>query len=589
MGDVPVGYVALEGSERGERPGAKSTGPEDPAQPLTLSVLVRRRPGAPELPDMSAGGRAYDREEFASLFGAADDDLDAVEQFAHDHSFEVVDRSVARRMLVLAGTVGQASAAFGVQLDHYESAEESFRGRTGPVYVPAALGDVIEGVFGLDNRRMAQRSGSPSPAAVTTPQSQLDVADIYEFPVMEREGALNLTGAGQTIALLEFGGGYLLSDVKLTLDAINVATPTIFTALGTNSPGTKPASGKPGPNGEVTVDITTAAAVAPGATIAMYFAPMTQDGWIQAVTTAIHVTTPRPSVISISWGWRETSSSWTKGAIKAISGAFQEAAALGVTVFVASGDWGSNGDASGAQGAPAIVQYPASDPNVTACGGSTITTAPLPVKQGTWGLSGGGVSTVFPLPTWQAQAGVPKSINPGGAVGRGVPDISGYPGPYNTYVFGVRFGMTGTSLVSPLYAGLVARINEALADEAVAGYLNPRLYLPANAAAFTDIDDGISNAYNGSPGYESKAGWDPCTGLGSVKGGALLNIVGGHPAVSPPPPAKPAGPPAGMTCAELAKWITENATKDSEAADTARQTYARQCTGKPGTHPVLLE
>lgn len=181
-----------------------------------------------------------------------------------------------------------------------------------------------------------------------------------------------------------------------------------------------------------------------------------------------------------------------------------------MTVFAASGDGGSGTVPN------AGVGYPASDPLVTGCGGTTIEdVSGTSFSEVAWSGSGGGVSAEFPLPSWQSTAGVPPSANPGGHVGRGVPDVAGNGDPNSGYWLvqnGSPTGLWGgTSAVCPLYAGLVALLNAHLGEWV--GYLNPNLY--AFPGVCRDVSSGSNGAYNAGPG------WDACTGLGSIIGEAL--------------------------------------------------------------------
>src|SRR5205807_6173292 len=152
------------------------------------------------------------------------------------------------------------------------------------------------------------------------------------------------------------------------------------------------------------LDIEVAGAVAPGASIAVYFAPNTDQGFLDALTTAIHDTTNNPSVISISWGGPENE--WTQQAMMAFDAACQDAATLGVTICTASGD---NGATDGATDGQLHVDFPASSPAILACGGTTLDATGNQIKdEEAWnelatggGATGGGVSQVFALPSWQ--------------------------------------------------------------------------------------------------------------------------------------------------------------------------------------------
>jgi kumamolisin len=538
MPNVPKDYRALEGSERKMRAGARRLAAADPDEILTVSVRVRRRADAPQLPDLAAlssaplGERKYlSREDFAKEYGASEKDLDAIEKFARANGLEVVEVSIPRRTVVLKGTVAQMSKAFAVDLAMYETAEEKYRGREDTIYVPANIADIVEGVFGLDNRKMARpmnmrrskkkvTQGGPgqTTVALTPPQ----VAELYGFPGPPQ-------GFNQTIGIFEFGGGYALSDVQLFYQSVNLPAPSV-TAISVD--GQPNAPGGDDYTIETLLDIDVAGSAAPGAKLAVYFAPWTEQGWVDVVTTAIHDTTNKPSVISISYGWPENhqfgSLDWSLNTIKAVNATFQEAAAIGVTLVVSSGDSGS-GCAVGDD--KAHVEYPGSDPYVTCVGGTTISNVSGPIfTETTWndnGVTGGGISDIFyppnfPLPPWQNRVTIPGSVNDG-HIARGIPDIAGNADPdsgYQLFSGGTNIGAVGgTSAAAPLYAALVALMNANLGTHL--GWLNPELYSVPYAAVFRDIKDGGSNA-DGAPGYTAGPGWDACTGLGSVNGAALM-------------------------------------------------------------------
>jgi kumamolisin len=278
-----------------------------------------------------------------------------------------------------------------------------------------------------------------------------------------------------------------------------------------------------GPDGEVMLDIEVVGAVAPQASIAVYFAPNTDAGFLDAITTAIHDAVNKPSVISISWGGPE--SSWTQQSMTAFDDAFQAAAAMGITVCVASGD---NGSSDGVTDGADHVDFPASSPHVLACGGTSIQVSGNNITTETvWndgaqgGASGGGVSTVFPLPPWQDNLQV--TLASGGTTPlarRGVPDVCGDADPetgWDVRIDGTDTVIGGTSAVAPLWAGLIARINSERDNNAV-GFINPQLY--ADPKVLNDIIQGN----NGD--FAASSGWDACTGLGSPNGTALAALIG---------------------------------------------------------------
>jgi kumamolisin len=215
--------------------------------------------------------------------------------------------------------------------------------------------------------------------------------------------------------------------------------------------------------------------------------------------------------------------------------AFTDAAALGVTVTVASGDNGSSDDPSGQTSVH--CDFPASSPHALACGGTKLignTSSFAISSEVVWnelasneGAGGGGVSDVFPEPSWQANAGVPAPASGGsGGGGRGLPDVAGNADPLTGYlvvVDGQREPIGGTSAVAPLWAGLIARLAQATGK--TFGLIQPLLYAgvaPGTAQpGFNDIVSGSNGAYQAGPG------WDACTGLGSPNGAALVKLLSG--------------------------------------------------------------
>ena len=374
----------------------------------------------------------------------------------------------------------------------------------------------------------APETGAPAaPAAPTAqPLTALQVASFYQFPP-------NTDGTGQTIAIIELGGGYNQSDLDTYFSGLDLATPSV-TAVGVDGGSNSPGQSA---DGEVELDIEVAGAVAPKAAQFVYFAANTDAGFIDAVSQAVHAT-PTPCVVSISWGQSEDQ--WSEQSRDSMDAAFADAAALGVTVTVAAGDNGSSDTPGNTTGVPVHCDFPASSPHALACGGTKLigdTSTYTITSEVVWnelanqeGAGGGGVSDVFPLPSWQANAGVP-TIAGGTTTGRGVPDVAGNADPvtgYQVVVDGQPQTIGGTSAVAPLWAGLLARLTQATGKKF--GLLQPLIYAGvtpgAAAPGFNDIVSGSNGAYNAGPG------WDPCTGLGSPDGTALLTRLSDPPAQS---------------------------------------------------------
>jgi kumamolisin len=502
--------VAIGGSERSGIDVAP-VGPADPDGRTAVTVYLRG--------DDPPVGARMTREEWSAAYGARPQDVATLEAFAVEHHLTVESVDRARRAVVLSGRIGDLSDAFGVSMARYRDASGTeFRGHEGSVTVPRGVAPAVQAVVGLDQRPQARIQLRPA-AAGASGYSPAEVADAYAFPP-------GTDGTGQCVAIVELGGGYRPADIAAYFAGLGVKEPSVSAVPvdgGANAPGAAS-----GPDGEVMLDIEVIGAAAPGAKIVVYFAPNTDRGFIDAVSTAVHDSTNKPSVVSISWGGPE--STWTQQAAQQMEQVFTQAATLGVAVTVASGDNGStDGVTDGAQHA----DFPASAPHALACGGTRLVIGSGAPTETVWdelaaggGATGGGVSDLFPLPAYQVSANVPPSANPGGRVGRGVPDVSGDADPqtgYRVRVDGQDTVIGGTSAVAPLWAALVARLNQGLGHDV--GDLHAALY--ASRGVLRDVTGGNNGAYVAS------AGWDACTGLGSPDGTKLLAAL----KAAPTPPA----------------------------------------------------
>jgi kumamolisin len=528
--------IDLPGSERTLLPGSRKIGPCDPQEQIQITIFLRRGGSPKQFPDVPKIGKLLpaqrkhlSRAQFAARHGARPADIKKIRAFAAQYKLKVVEVSRPRRSVLLSGSIAAFSRAFNVELNNYQHATGTSRMRSGSIQIPAALSGIIAGVFGLDNRPQAKphfrirkqpqnavRANAAS-ASFNAPQ----VAQAYDFPA-------NTTGSGQTIGILELSGGYSATDLSTYFKNLGITTPAV-TAVSVDGAQNSPTGDPSGADGEVELDIEVSGAVAPSAKIAVYFTPNTDQGFLDALTTAVHDTKLNPSVVSISWGGPE--SSWTQQALTSFNSACEDASTIGITILVASGDDGSTDGAS--SGTP-TVDFPASSPYVLACGGTKLTLSGTKISsEQAWnelsaneGATGGGVSEVFALPSYQQSANVPKA--PNGFVGRGVPDVSGDADPetgYNVLVDGQQTVIGGTSAVAPLWAGLLARINQSLRKNV--GFLNPLLYTKTVEAALHDITAGSNGTYSAGPG------WDACTGLGTPGGAALLAAL-----TSPAAPTK---------------------------------------------------
>jgi kumamolisin len=373
------------------------------------------------------------------------------------------------------------------------------------------------------------------------PWSVPDLCAAYSWPT-------NLTGGG-IIAIVELGGGWTQDDMNAFFTGIGQSTPRI-TDVSVDATKNTPDPGPNSADGEVTLDIQVAAAayfVATGhpATIRVY--------WSQDIAAAVRAAAADGcDVCSISWGsdeanWRAQNSQ----AGQEMELVATEATNAGMVVFAASGD----NDSSDGGPTRANVDLPASCPHVIGCGGTSKTATAETVWNNNPGDTrgtgtGGGYSTMFPMPSWQAGA-------PNGP-GRMVPDVAANADPntgYEIVLHGAPAVIGGTSAVAPLYAGLFAAFGSKL------GFVTPELWL--NHLCFNDITEGDNGA------YRARIGPDPCTGLGSPIGVKLAQLLAN--------PATTAARRLGMVSAENVRLRTMIA--NTQPAATNSQAVTADPTG----------
>ena len=461
-------------------------------------------------------------------YGASTQDLDAVEQVAARHDLLVSRRSPAERTVILSGKLGDVLSMFRANVALYRHAGGTYRGRKGDIEIPSELDGIVTGVFGLDNRGRHRRApaGGPGP---DTGRNPADFAERYNFPTSQNGATLD--GTGQTVAIIELGGGFRMSDLQVYFSEIGQPAPSVTAVSvdhGQNSPTTPDSD-----DGEVMLDIEVVGAAAPGAKIVVYFSPQgnTDDNaFLDAIRAAVHDKSRSPSVISISWGGPESAAD--QQGIDDFHELFVAAAAQGITICAASGDHGvADNDVSRFDG-KIHVDHPACDPMVLGCGGTQIEDDvdvawndgmpfdPHSRDGGGWS-TGGGISTVFGVPTYQKGADLPDSLDTG-KTGRGVPDIAMSATDYFVRVDRAEGASGGTSAVAPLMAALVARLNQGL-DKRL-GLMQPFLYANATTVMH-DVTHGDNGIVGSLQGYPAGKGWDACTGLGTPDGEAILKAL----------------------------------------------------------------
>lgn len=534
-------HEIVKGSERVPLHGARALGPANEHEWVEVTIKVRRKK---RLPDVDGH---ITRKELVEKFGATKEDCDAITTALSTYGLDVIEVNPATRTVRVAGPVAAMEKAFQVRLVRYSHARGEYRGRIGPVQIPSKIAPYVEGVFGLDNRRVVKHRESPRrPTSLATHAKArpwffpAELAKAYDFPQGD--------GAGQTIAVLEFGGGFFADDLATFCQAAAVTVPKVTPISVDHTPTNE----HDGAVGEVMLDVQVIAGVCPKANIALYFSSFTEKGWIDVLDAAIHDANHDSSVISISWGDSEDSASWTTQARTQIDQSLHEAALLGITVCVASGDDGSDDQV---QDGHAHVDYPASSPFALGVGGTALRVKngkPVEIvwKDGTGlrrdgpgnGSTGGGVSVAYPLLI--NQPSIP-SVNPHTGAGRVVPDVAANAAGSTGYIVvvdGKGEVSGGTSAAAPLWAALIALVNGAVGSRT--GYLTRTLYEPSRIdqtkrvgqVVCRDIANG-NNVTAAVGGYNAKEGeFDAVTGWGAPIGTKLVQeLTARKPTAKPTP------------------------------------------------------
>jgi kumamolisin len=538
-------HETVEGSKRTMLPGARVLGRANPHSKMDVTLKLRRIHKLPDLQGRPA--KPMGREAFAEKYGASEPDIKKVVAALSKFGLAEVHATPAARSIRFAGTVAQMEHAFQVKLFNYAHEDGNYRGRVGVVYVPSELKDIVEGVFGLDNRRVARRRRQPIdgkanakhtssvPSSWYTPKK---LAQHYNFPAGD--------GTGQAVGLLEFGGGYFKQDLAKFCKLTGTQLPTVKPI---STDGT-PTDTKDGAEGEVMLDIEVVAGVCPKSTIVVYFADWSEQGWITALDAATQDKENDLGVISGSWGYAEDADIWTQQAMTQVNESMKDTAYLGITVCIASGDDGSSDAISDGH---AHVDFPSASPYVLSVGGTTIVANQNDIfwKEGdglradNGGSGGGGMSAIFPQPTWQATAAAKiTSVNPGAIVGRVVPDVAAnadwVASPYLLVVDGKAQPNGGTSAATPLWASLITLINQQRGAGNRIGYITPLLYQqPTGAVAATTIgSQGCTDVVAGNNstdtigGYNAGPGYDAVSGWGTPEGQKLMAALASLPAAA---------------------------------------------------------
>ncbi len=523
-------------------------------------------------------------ESFGRLFGVSESDLNEVVGWLRRRGFEVEPIPSGRRVILFSGTVEQVESAFHTAVHVYNvNGKIHYANATDPE-IPQAMGAVVAGVVSLHDfhakplHRAARAEpavfpGRPGPAVSPAYTSggthylaPADFATIYDLASLY---AASIDGTGQSIAIAG-RSNFSLSDVQTFRSQFGLPANDPKIIINGTDPGT--ASG--GDQTEAELDVEWAGAVARNAAIQYVASASTRTSDGVALSVQYIVNHNLAPVLSLSFG--ECEAALGTAGNQFWNALWQQAAAQGMSVFVASGDSGAAGcDSSSSNAATGgnAVNGLCSSLNSTCVGGTEFNDTSNPalywsasmnpntdgsalsyIPEASWNesgtvtggsqlwASGGGASAVYAKPSWQAGTGVPSDGR------RDVPDVALSAAEHDAYLIrmnGQNWVVGGTSAAAPSFAGLMAlAVQRAGARQ---GNANPRLYALAaaqsngGAAVFHDIMVG-NNSVPGLAGHNAGVGYDLVTGLGSVDASLLVNHWSGNPA--PAPSATPTPTPA---------------------------------------------
>jgi len=508
----------------------------DGAMEFSLSLPLRNRA---ELEARIARGEVLSGAALEPYLPTAEDYAE-VRAWLGAQGFAVSLDAGTRHAVFARGSVSRVSANLNVTMARVATPDGEFTSAVTAPELPDDIGRLVDGIRGLQPhliRHPHQRHGQQLEANTYYAITPAAVAAVYQTPS-------NLNGAGQTIAII--------GDSSVTLSDMNAfwlecGIPQSWNNITQLNVGAGPGSSTTNQS-EVSMDVQWTSGLAPAAQVRVYETayPMTGLHEAAAYTQILNDLPSNPTLhqVTESYGGTEYGDEQTNG-----DTALVLLAAQGVTCFASSGDGGSNPDTSPTTnaynaGSPIAVSYPASDPYMTAVGGTTLRfpqslngqSSPPEVAwsvgaTGSYG-TGGGYSSVFSRPSWQTAPGLS-----GGGM-RAIPDISALAdtgsgdtdmGPLFVQGGAAYIG-SGTSLSSPIWAGLCALINQSRANagSGPVGYLNPQLYALAGSNGVTDITSGSNGAYSAGSGY------DLCTGLGTPLVGNLITLLSAPPAQHAP-------------------------------------------------------
>jgi subtilase family serine protease len=456
-------------------------------------------------------------QEFTERFGPTQADYDAVLRFAKANGLAVVGGSRDGMDVQLSGSVAAIEAAFHVSMGVYQHPTENRTfyapNREPSVDLPFALWHIS----GLDNysiphanlhhKNLSVKSNAVTGSCPSSSYCGSDMRAAYY-------GGTALTGAGQTLGLLEFAG-YDIADVNTYFANAGQTNNVPIDGISTDGTSLSCLARNRCDDTEQTIDITQAVSMAPGLSALYVFVGSTDTAILSSMSTH----SPLSAQLSSSWTW-SPSDPGTDDPY------FEKFAAQGQSYFQAAGD-------SGAYTSRSTDVFPADDAHVTVVGGTDLqVTGPGGAwsSETTWVDGGGGFYTPddIPIPSYQQLSGVITSANEGSTTLRNSPDVAAEAN-FDFYVCADQTTCTaneygGTSFAAPMWAGFIALVNQqAVANgNSTLGFINPTIYSLGLGSSY---DSEFHDITSGSNGYPAVVGYDLATGWGSPNGTGLINAL----------------------------------------------------------------
>ena len=494
-------------------------GKTDESQQLPVTVALKlnnesdleQRLTAMYNPSSSSYGRFMTPEEFRTQYAPTQDQVTKVQAFLTSNGVQGLAIHPNGYMITGKASVKSLNSMFQTELHQYKdtNGKAVFAPSSEPV-LPQGLS--IQGIHGLNNvakwhhsahQLSASSSATKSGTGHSGAYSPADIRGAYNLPT-------SVNGSGQVLGLFELDG-FNQSDIAAYASNYSLPAPQV-SAVAVD--GTTGSAG--GGIGEVTLDIELQLAVAPAAQVLVYEGPNSDTGILD--TYAMIANDNKAKSISTSWGTAETGTS--SSLLQSENTVFMQMAAQGQSIFSAAGDSGANDNGSGPS-----IDDPSGQPYMTAVGGTTLTAnGGVYGSETTWTSGGGGISSVWPIPSWQQ--GLATAANKASPTMRNIPDVSVNADPstgYDIYVSGGWGSWGGTSAAAPVWAGFIALVNQQRASGGMGtlGFANKPLYALGTSSRYaSDFHDISDNSTNGL--YPAVSGYDDATGWGSMNGQNLF-------------------------------------------------------------------